>query len=266
MTSLLTRIFAALLCAASINVAQGAGISKPELLVFAAASLTNALEDLGKTYQAETGQAVKFSFAASSTLARQVEAGAKPDVFVAADSDWADYLQNRNLLKPETRVNLLGNRLVLIAPIDSPAQLKISPNFALSAALGKGRLSIGDPDSVPAGKYARSALTALGVWNSVTDKLVLGDTVRSTLAFVSRGEAPLGIVYETDAFIDKKVRIVDVFPTNSHPTIVYPIALTTAARDGAGNFILFLRSANSQAVFRKYGFALCCNETKLVSP
>ncbi len=254
--SFITRMFAALLCVAPLNMSHAAQTNQPELLVYAAASLTNVLEDLGKTYQAETGQAVKFSFAASSTLARQIEAGAKADIFVSADTDWADYLQNRNLIKPDTRLNLLGNRLVLIAPADSAIQLKIAPNFALSPTLGKGRLSIGDPDSVPAGKYARSALTSLGVWNSVTDKLVLGDTVRSTLAFVSRGEAPLGIVYETDALIDKQVRIVDVFPANTHPAIVYPIALTSSARAGAAQFIAFVRKAHSQEMFKKYGFAV----------
>lgn len=254
--SLLKRMFAALLCIASFSISHAAQTSQPALLVYAAASLTNALEDLGKIYQAETGQTVKFSFAASSTLARQIEAGAQADIFVSADTDWADYLQSRNILKTGTRINLLGNRLVLIAPANSTVQLKIAPNFALNAALGKGRLSIGDPDSVPAGKYARSALTALGVWNGVTDKLVLGDTVRSTLAFVSRGEAPLGIVYETDAFIDKQVRIVDVFPTSTHPAIVYPIALTSSARAGAERFIVFLRASHSQEVFKKYGFAV----------
>jgi len=145
--SLLTRIVAALICAVSINVAHAADADKPELLVFAAASLTNVLEELGKAYQATSGQAVKFSFASSSTLARQVEASAKADIFVAADTDWVDYLQNHNLIKADTRLNLLGNRLVLIAPSDSQVQLKIAANFALATALGKRRLSIGDPDS-----------------------------------------------------------------------------------------------------------------------
>jgi molybdate transport system substrate-binding protein len=230
--------------------------ARPELLVYAAASLTNVLEELGKGYQAESGQSVKFSFAASSTLARQIEAGAKADVFFAADTDWADYLQNRNLLNTSSRSNLLGNRLVLIAPADSKLQLKIAPNFAVAAALGSSRLSIGDPDSVPAGKYGRSALMALGVWNSVADKLVLGDTVRTALAFVDRGEAPLGIVYETDALIDKKVRIVDIFPATTHAPIVYPIALTTTARSGAEQFVAYLRAPGSQAVFKKYGFSI----------
>lgn len=226
------------------------------LLVYAAASLTNVLEELGRQYQASSTQAVKFSFAASSTLARQIEAGAPADIFISADTDWADYLQNRNLIQPTTRFNLLGNRLVLVAPKGSTVQLKIASNFPLRGALGKGRLSIGDPDSVPAGKYARSSLLALGTWNSVTDKLVLGDTVRTTLAFVSRGDAPLGIVYATDALIDKNVRIVDVFPEGTHAPIVYPIALTTDASTGAAGFVAFLRSAESAAVFKRYGFTV----------
>lgn len=230
--------------------------AKPELLVYAAASLTNVLEELGKSYQTESGQAVKFSFAASSTLARQLEAGAKADVFFTADTEWMDYAQNRSLINADSRHNLLGNRLVLIAPADSQVQLKIAPGFALANALGKSRLSMGDPDSVPAGKYGRAALTALGVWSGVADKLVLGDSVRTALAFVGHGEAPLGIVYETDALIDNKVRIVDFFPASTHMPIVYPIALTSHAGTGADKFLTFLRAANSQQTFRKYGFSV----------
>jgi molybdate transport system substrate-binding protein len=248
------NLLVALTSSLILTTTHGAEAAKPELLVYAAASLTNVMEALGKSYETENGQKVKFSFAASSTLAKQIEAGAKADVLISADTDWADYLQSRNLLKADTRRNLLGNRLVLIAPADSKVQLKIAPNFALNAALGKGRLSIGDPDSVPAGKYARASLTALGVWNSITDKLVLGDTVRTTLNFVAQGEAPLGIVYETDALIDKKVRVVDFFPDNTHAAIVYPFALTITARAGADNFLAYLSTPASQNVFKKYGF------------
>jgi len=249
------RLLTALLLMLSMSSAVRAA-DQPALLVYAAASLTNVMEDLGKQYTALSQQPVKFSFAASSTLARQIEAGARADVFVSADTAWADYLQNRNLLKTETRRNLLGNSLVLIAPANSTAQLKITPNFALAAALGKGRLSIGDPDSVPAGKYARTALTTLGVWNGIADHLVLGDNVRTTLAFVAQGEAPFGIVYETDALIERKVRIVDTFPSNTHAAIVYPIALTSSARPEAAGFLTFLQSAASEASFKKYGFTV----------
>ena len=230
--------------------------SAPPLLVYGAASLTNVLEELGATYQSSNGQTVKFSFASSSTLARQIEAGAKADIFFSADSEWMDYLQTRQLINTGTRTNLLSNHLVLVAPSDSKVQLKIAPGFALAAALDKGRLSIGDPDSVPAGKYARSALMTLGVWNDVTDKLVRADSVRTALLFVDRGEAPLGIVYETDALIDKQVRIVDTFPTNTHSPIVYPIALTVHADASAAKFVAFLSSQTGQAAFKKYGFVL----------
>jgi molybdate transport system substrate-binding protein len=226
------------------------------ITVYAAASLTNALDELGTGYTQSSGQAVKFSYAASSTLARQIEAGAKADIFFSADTDWMDYLQNRNLINSASRVNVLGNRLVLIAPADSKVQIKIAPGFDLAAALGDGRLSTGDPDSVPIGKYARSALLSLGVWNSVVDRLVRADNVRTALAFVDRGEAPLGIVYETDALVDKKVRIVDWFPANTHPPIVYPMALTIGADKGADGFIAYVRGSTGQAIFKKYGFSI----------
>jgi molybdate transport system substrate-binding protein len=226
----------------------------PRLLVFAAASLTNVLDEIGPAYAAETGQSVKFSYAASSTLARQLEAGAEADVFFSADTEWMDYLQSRSLINTATRANLLSNRLVLIAPANSSIVLKIKPGFALITALGKGRLSMGDPDSVPAGKYARSALISLGVWNEVANKIVRADNVRTALAFVDRGEAPLGIVYETDALIDKQVRIVDTFPANTHAPIVYPVALTAHADTGATKFVAFLRSTAGQTALRKYGF------------
>jgi len=232
---------------------------KPELLVYAAASLTNALDELGKTYTARTGQRVKFSFAASSTLARQIEAGAPADVFIAADTDWADYLQSRKLISSATRKNLLGNQLVLIAPADSTVQIDLSASnlsASLTDALGNGRLAIGDPDSVPAGKYARAALLSLNTWNAVTNKLVLGDSVRTTLNFVGQGAAPLGIVYTTDALIDKHVRIVATFADTTHAAIVYPIALTSSAKADATNFVVFLGSADAAVTFRKYGFTV----------
>jgi molybdate transport system substrate-binding protein len=239
----------------TVKLAYAADVSPP-MLVFGAASLTNALDELGAAYTAQSAQQVKFSYAASSTLARQIEAGAKADIFFSADVEWMDYLQARNLIATATRINLLGNKLVLIAPADSKAVLKIVPNFALAAALGKGRLATGDPDSVPVGKYARSALTNLGVWNDIADKLVRADSVRTALAFVDRGEAPFGIVYMTDALIDKKVRIVDEFPASTHAAIVYPIALTTSAGKGADAFIAFLRGPMGQAAFKKYGFVV----------
>jgi molybdate transport system substrate-binding protein len=226
------------------------------LLVFAASSLTDALNEIGAAYTRETGQQVKLSYAASSVLAKQIEAGAKADVFFSADTDWMDYVTARSLIDKPTRKDLLGNRLVLVAPKGSPIQLKIAPNFPISAALGKGRLSTGDPDSVPVGKYARGALTSLGVWDDVADRLIRAENVRSALSFIARGEAPLGIVYETDALIDKGVRVVDVFPDNSHLPIVYPVAATTVAQPTAARFVKYLQSDAAVASFKKFGFSI----------
>jgi molybdate transport system substrate-binding protein len=227
---------------------------KPPLTVFAAASLTNVLQQLGDGFTKETSIPLRFSFAASSALARQIENGSPADVFFSADLEWMDYLQARNLIQRETRHDVLGNRLVLIAPADSKIQLKIAPHFALAAALGKRRLATGDPDSVPVGRYAHEALTALGVWNEVADRLVRADSVRSALAFVDRGEAPLGIVYETDALVDKTVRVVDVFPADSHQPIVYPMALTTSTKADAAKFEAYVRGPAGDVAFKAFGF------------
>ena len=226
----------------------------PELLVFAAASLTNALEAIGPLYAKETGQPVKFSFAASSALARQLEAGANADVFVSADIEWMDYAQAHNLIARDTRRDLLGNHLVLIAPKESAVALKIAPGFALAKALGGGRLATGDPDYVPVGKYARQALTSLGVWNDVADRIARADNARTALAFVARGEAPLGIVYTTDAKIEPGVRVVDTFPGDTHLPITYPVAVTRGAREGAARFVAFLRGPAAQGKFSEFGF------------
>ncbi len=228
--------------------------AEPGLLVFAAASLTNVLEELGAAYTKETAQPVTFSFAASSALARQLEAGANADVFLSADIEWMDYVQARGLIERSSRRDLLGNRLVLIAPSASTVELEIAPGFALAAALGKGRLATGDPDYVPVGRYAKSALTSLGVWSDVADRLVRADNVRTALAFVSRGEAPLGIVYATDARIDPGVRVVGVFPEDTHLPIVFPVAVTHDAHDGATRFVEFLRGDAAGETFRRFGF------------
>lgn len=234
--------------------ASAADASKASITVFGAASLTNALQELGDGYTKETGASVKFSFAASSVLARQIESGAPADIFFAADLEWMDYLQRRDLINKSSRREVLGNKLVLIAPVDSKVDLKIGPGFPLVAALEGGRLATGDPDSVPAGKYARSALISLGLWNEVQDRLVRAENVRSALMFVDRREAPLGIVYETDALVDKKVRIVDVFPASSHLPITYPIALTASAKPEAAKFVDYLLSPAGDVVFKKFGF------------
>jgi molybdate transport system substrate-binding protein len=224
--------------------------------VFAAASLTNVLQEVGDAFTKETSITVKFSFAASSVLARQIENGAPADVFFSADPQWMDYLQTGRLIQVSTRHDVLGNRLVLVAPADSKIALTIAPRFALAAALGKGRLATGDPDSVPVGRYAHEALTKLGVWNDVVDRLVRADNVRSALAFVDRGEAPLGIVYRTDALVDKKVRVVDVFPDDTHQPIIYPIALIVRAKADAAKFLAYVRGPSATIAFEHYGFAI----------
>lgn len=238
------------LCMARVQAADDGGA----ITVFGAASLTNALQDLGDEFTKQTSIAVRFSFAASSALAKQIENGAPADVFFSADTDWMDYLQERNLIQRPTRRDALGNRLVLIAPLDSKLELKIAPRFPLAATLGNGRLATGDPDSVPVGRYAKEALTRLGVWDSVVDRIVRADSVRAALAFVDRGEAPLGIVYETDALVDKNVRLIDTFPADSHTPIVYPVALTKSAKPDAAKFVAYLRGPAGDVTFSHYGF------------
>jgi molybdate transport system substrate-binding protein len=224
------------------------------ITVFAAASLTNALQDLGDAFTKDTSIPVRFSFAASSALARQIENGSRADMFFSADLEWMDYLQARNLIQPATRHDVLGNQLVLIAPLDSKISLKIEPHFALAAAVGKSRLATGDPDSVPAGRYAHEALANLGVWDEVAPRLVRADSVRSALAFVDRGEAALGIVYATDAMVDKNVRVVGMFPASSHTPIIYPVALTSGARGDVAKFLAYIRGPAGDLAFRHYGF------------
>jgi molybdate transport system substrate-binding protein len=205
----------------------------PHILVFAAASLTNAMQELGTAYEKSAHVKVELSFDASSTLARQIESGARADVFFSADTDWIDYLQQRNLIQPATRKNVLGNTLVLIAPAQSAIHLKIEPHFALLKALGDGRLATGDPDSVPVGRYARAALTTLGVWDDVSPRIERA---------------------ENDVLIDRGVRVVDTFPANTHPPIVYPIALTRTAQAEATRFLGFIKSPQAQKIFLKDGF------------
>jgi len=249
----------ALVGTAGLAGAAGAGRTAGEnapaqLLVFAAASLSEALDEVGRAFTTRTGVRVNASYAASSVLAKQIEAGAPADAFFSADLAWVDYLDERGLLKRGSRRDLLGNSLVLIAPADSPLRLSITPGFDLTAALGEGRLATADPDSVPAGKYARAALTKLGVWQSVSDRLVRGENVRAALAYVARGEAPLGIVYQTDAQAEKRVRVVGVFPEDSHSPITYALALTVRARPEAARFADFLATETARQIFTRYGF------------
>jgi len=227
------------------------------VLVFAAASLKNALDDIMAQYERETGKRVTASYGASSALARQIEAGAPADVFMSADLDWMDYLQTRKLIKVDTRANLLGNRLVLIAPKSSTASVTIGPGFPLKELLGDGRLAMADPKDVPAGRYGRAALESLGIWPSVENRLAPAENVRAALALVSRGEAPLGIVYQTDAGADPNVRIAGTFPENSHPPIVYPAALTTESTNASAPAVLeYLKSPKARFLWERQGFTV----------
>ena len=225
------------------------------LTVLAAASLKNALDEVSGQYQLPQGGKISISYAGSSALARQIENGAPADIFISADRDWMDYVEKRGLIRSDSRVNLLRNEMVLIAPADSKAAVEIKPGFPLATLLGGGRLAMADPDYVPAGKYGKAALVKLGVWTSVAGKVARAENVRAALSFVARGEAPLGIVYRTDAKADRKVRIVAVFPAETHPPIVYPAALLKGARDPAASmFFEFLNSAQARGIFRKHGF------------
>jgi molybdate transport system substrate-binding protein len=227
-----------------------------DVTVFAAASLTDALNEIGTAYQKQTGHTAAMSFAASSVLARQIANAQGADVFISADTEWMDYLDKRSLLAPGTRKNLLGNHLVLIAPADSKLHLTVAPGFDILGALHGGRLALADPESVPAGKYAKAALATLGVWNAVAGQLAPAENVRVALAYVARGETPLGIVYTTDARAEPRVRVVGSFPDNTHPPIVYPAALTKEAKPLAREFLDYLKSPAAAAVFRKAGFVV----------
>lgn len=238
----------------ALHVCASVQAEQRSMTVYAAASLTNVLQDAGAEFTRNTGVALKFSFAASSALARQIEAGAPADAFFSADEEWMDYLQTRELLQAGSRQDIASNQLVLIAPKDSKLKLKIEPDFKLAAALGADRLATGDPDSVPVGKYAKAALIKLNVWQNVSSRIVGAENVRAALAFVDRGEAPLGIVYESDALVDTQVRIVDVFPAGSHPRITYPAAMIKNGNAAAKEFINFVRSDNGKALLKKYGF------------
>lgn len=247
----LLRWIAAVLAASMMaSVAQAAPVT-----VFAAASLKNALDEVGAQY-AKTGGDARFSYAASSAIARQIEQGAPADIYVSADSDWMNYLADRKLIVASSRKDLLTNNLALIAPADSKVALKIGKGMPLAKALGDGRLAVAGPD-VPAGKYAKASLSALGVWDSVSGQLAQAENVRMALQYVARGESPLGIVYDTDAKVEPKVRIVGLFPAGTHPKIVYPVALVAGSKNPeAAKFLAYLSGPQAAAVFRKYGFTV----------
>jgi molybdate transport system substrate-binding protein len=228
-----------------------------DVTVFAAASLKNALDAVNAAWQAETGKRATVSYAASSALAKQIEEGAPADVFVSADRDWMAYLAERGLVDPASVVELLGNRIVLIAPAGSTAATEIGEGFDLAGLLGDGHLAMANVDAVPAGRYGKAALESLGVWASVADRVAQAENVRAALALVATGEAPLGIVYSTDAVSEAKVRVIGSFPEATHPPIVYPAAVTAeAASPEAGAFVDFLRSGTAAAFFEEQGFTV----------
>lgn len=226
-----------------------------QVTLYAAASLTNALTDISKNYQNNHDVRVKTSFAGSSTLAKQIEAGAPAQVFASADVQWMDYLQKRNKLQPNSRKDLLGNSLVLITPKNQTISVNMDKSFDFVKAF-TGRICTGDTASVPVGIYAKQALQHLGWWSGIEKRLVATEDVRTALAFVERGECALGIVYETDAKISDKVTVVSRFPSQSHQKIVYPVALIAGASAASAEFYQYLQSDTAQAVFNKYGFVV----------
>lgn len=246
----LFAVFGLLLAAAQPLAAQ------ESITVFAAASMKNALDDANATYTKSTGVKVVASYAASSALAKQIEQGAPADVFISADLQWMDYVAQKKLIKPDTRVNLLGNKLVLIAPTDSKLdKVTITKPFDIAKLAGDGRIAVADVKAVPAGLYAKAALESLGGWTAAKPKLAMAENVRATLAFVARGETPVGIVYATDAKVEPKVKIVGIFPDGSHPPVVYPVAATSTTTNAATlRYLDFLRTGPAKATFEKYGF------------
>ena len=249
--SRLSFIFALLLTV----LGQPAFAQEKSITIFAAASMKNALDDINTAFTARTGVKVAASYAASSALARQMEQGAPADVFASADLEWMDYATQKDTINVSTRLNLLGNKLVLIAPKDSTvANVTIAQGFDLAKLAGDGRVATGDVQSVPVGKYAKSALEKLGSWNAASSKFAMADNVRAALTLVARNEATLGIVYETDAKVEPGVKIVAAFPADSHPAIIYPVAATKTAKPEAASYVDFLKSSAAKAIFEKYGF------------
>jgi len=228
------------------------------LVIFAAASLKNALDEIAATWTKETGKpAPKLSYAASSALAKQMEQGAPAALFISADTDWMDYVEKKGLIKNDTRVNLLGNKIVLIGPKDSAVALDIKPGFDLAKALAGGKLAMANVDAVPAGKYGKAALEKLGAWNDAKDKIAQAENVRAALLLVARGEAPLGIVYSTDAAAEPNVKIVGTFPADSYPPVIYPAAETRESKTAdAKLFLDHLKSSKARTAFEKQGFTV----------
>lgn len=244
---------------APASAAQDAGKT---LTVFAAASMKNALDEANAAYTAASGVKVTSSYAASSALAKQLEQGAPADIFISADIAWMDYALEKKSVNDATRMNLLGNKLVLIAPKDSKIdQVSIAQGFDLAKLAGDGKIATGDVQSVPVGKYAKAALEKLGSWDAAASKFAMAENVRAALILVARSEAALGIVYETDAKVEPGVKIVGTFPQESYPPVIYPVAATTGGNANATGYLAFLRSQAAKKIFEKYGFSFLIQPT-----
>lgn len=244
------------LAAAAAILIAGPAAAQTKVTVFAAASLTDALGQIVTAYKAETGTDIVASYAASSTLAKQIEQGAPAELFISADNDWMDYAEGKGLMKAGTRQALLGNRLVLAAAADKAKPVELKKGVDVAALVGGSKLAMGMVASVPAGKYGKTALTNLGAWDAVAPKVAETESVRAALALVARGEAAYGIVYETDAAVDPKVAVVGVFPADSHPPIVYPVGEVKEAGPAASSFRAYLVGPKAAEVFKKYGFTV----------
>jgi molybdate transport system substrate-binding protein len=254
-------LFAAfvLLCSSAFSPALA---QDKRLTVFAAASVKNALDEIGAAYTAKTGVKIVASYAASSALAKQIEQGAPADIFLSADIDWMNYAIGKKVVSEPTRFDLLGNSIVLIAPKESNIHsVAIGPGFDLAKLAGNGKIATGDVKAVPAGKYAKAALKKLGAWQAAEPKFAMAESVRAALTLVARGEAVLGIVYATDARVEPGVKIVGTFPPESHPPIVYPVAATATAKAEAAGYLAFLRSSMAKAIFENYGFSVLLRPT-----
>jgi molybdate transport system substrate-binding protein len=257
----LAGLFAAfaILCG---SVSSPALAQDKSLTVFAAASMKNALDDIDAAYTAKSGVKIAASYAASSALAKQIEQGAPADIFLSADTDWMDYTTAKKAIDEPTRVNLLGNSIVLIAPKDSKVDnVAIGSGFDLAKLAGDGKIATADVKSVPVGKYAKASLEKLGAWTAAEPKFAMTENVRAALALVARGEVALGIVYSTDAKVEPGVKIVGTFPADSHPPIIYPVAATTTAKSEAKAYLDYLHSQAAKTVLEKYGFVYLVKPT-----
>lgn len=250
------KILAAVASALFLGLWSAASAAEAEdVKIFAAASTTDAMNEIGALFEKEGKGRMVAVFASSSTLARQIEAGAPAQIFISADKKWGDYLDEKKLFEEGSRVDLLGNRLALIAAKDSKTEIKIEHGFPLAAHLGDGRLAVGDPDHVPVGLYAKAAFEKLGVWKDLEPKLARGESVRAALTYVERGECPFGVVYTTDAAVAPNVRVVAVFPQDLHDPIVYPMAAVKGAQTNASRaFYAFLKGPEARKIFEKHGF------------